>query len=253
MVSKRNLFILGNLLMIPIFAFLAAVNYSTGETHDFYLDLALFPFFLLNLYLIFRFQVDRALYRFAIAFLIIMAFYTVFVGSGYGTAPQWLIAAPVALFFFLEKEEGFWWVVVIYLMTALLMEFSDQIGGYEYSPYERLGFYCVYLLVAGSGYLFESSRSEYLALLRDEKDLLSAEAHRLQEAIKKVKTLSGLLPICASCHKIRDDKGYWQKVESYLQDHTEARFSHSICPECSKKYSEQKADPEPGNTLDFPD
>lgn len=57
----------------------------------------------------------------------------------------------------------------------------------------------------------------------------------LQEALAKVKTLSGLIPICASCKKIRDDKGYWGQIESYIQDHSEAEFSHGICPDCMKK------------------
>jgi PAS domain S-box-containing protein len=57
----------------------------------------------------------------------------------------------------------------------------------------------------------------------------------LQEALAEVKTLSGLLPICASCKKIRDDKGYWRQIEAYIKDHSEAEFSHSICPECAEK------------------
>ena len=57
----------------------------------------------------------------------------------------------------------------------------------------------------------------------------------LKEALAKVRTLSGLLPICSSCKKIRDDKGYWKQIESYLSDHSEAEFSHGICPECAKK------------------
>lgn len=57
---------------------------------------------------------------------------------------------------------------------------------------------------------------------------------RLQDALAHVKTLSGLLPICANCKKIRDDKGYWNQLESYISDHSEAVFTHGICPECSK-------------------
>ena len=57
----------------------------------------------------------------------------------------------------------------------------------------------------------------------------------LQESLDKVKVLSGLLPICASCKKIRDDKGYWNQIESYIRDHSEAEFSHSICPKCAKE------------------
>ncbi len=57
----------------------------------------------------------------------------------------------------------------------------------------------------------------------------------LQEALTKVKLLSGFIPICASCKKIRDDKGYWQQIESYIRDHSNAEFSHSICPGCAHK------------------
>ena len=57
----------------------------------------------------------------------------------------------------------------------------------------------------------------------------------LEGALSKVKLLSGFLPICASCKNIRDDKGYWNQIESYIRDHSEAEFSHGICPECAKK------------------
>ena len=57
----------------------------------------------------------------------------------------------------------------------------------------------------------------------------------LRDALNQVKMLSGLIPICANCKKIRDDKGYWNQIESYIRDHSEAEFSHGICPECMKK------------------
>ena len=57
----------------------------------------------------------------------------------------------------------------------------------------------------------------------------------LQDAFDQVKTLSGLLPICSSCKKIRDDEGYWNELEVYIQEHSEAVFSHGLCPECAKK------------------
>lgn len=59
--------------------------------------------------------------------------------------------------------------------------------------------------------------------------------HKLRDALKKIRTLSGLLPICAACKKIRDDKGYWNQIESYIGEHSDAEFSHSICPECAKE------------------
>jgi len=58
---------------------------------------------------------------------------------------------------------------------------------------------------------------------------------QLQKALGEIKTLSGLLPICSSCKKIRDDQGYWSKIETYISTHSEAEFTHGICPECAKK------------------
>jgi len=86
------------------------------------------------------------------------------------------------------------------------------------------------------------SNRELLARVDAMVRILSAERERdqliikLQEAMAKIKTLSGLLPICMHCKKIRDDKGYWNQIESYLHEHSDAEFSHSICQECAKKY-----------------
>ncbi len=61
----------------------------------------------------------------------------------------------------------------------------------------------------------------------------------LTEALKQVKTLAGLLPICASCKSIRDDQGYWQKVDTYISQHSDVVFTHGICPDCLKQYKDQ--------------
>jgi hypothetical protein len=65
---------------------------------------------------------------------------------------------------------------------------------------------------------------------------LNNNVKKLQNATDEVKILSGILPICANCKKIRDDEGYWQKVEGYIQSHSEAQFSHGICPDCVKEF-----------------
>src|SRR6185295_7316102 len=61
---------------------------------------------------------------------------------------------------------------------------------------------------------------------------LSRKVGELQDALARVKQLDGLLPICSYCKRIRDDEDYWQQMEQYLSQHTDARFSHGICPEC---------------------
>ena len=65
---------------------------------------------------------------------------------------------------------------------------------------------------------------------------LAESVSELQTALEHVKTLRGIVPICAHCKKIRDDQGYWSQVEVYVRDHSEAEFSHGICPECIKRF-----------------
>ena len=65
--------------------------------------------------------------------------------------------------------------------------------------------------------------------------LLIRRCKNLKRALSEIKQLRGIIPICASCKKIRDDEGYWHQVETYISKHSEALFSHGICPECMKK------------------
>jgi hypothetical protein len=68
---------------------------------------------------------------------------------------------------------------------------------------------------------------------------LTATNQRLEQALSHVKQLRGLLPICSYCHKVRDDKQYWRKIESYLAEHSDLRFSHGLCPECFERVSKE--------------
>ena len=70
--------------------------------------------------------------------------------------------------------------------------------------------------------------------LHQSQEELQASLDQLKTAMSEIKTLSGLLPICSICHKVRDDKGYWNRLEAYISSHSEAEFSHGICPECAK-------------------
>lgn len=72
-------------------------------------------------------------------------------------------------------------------------------------------------------------------VLRSEK-VLQDEKQKLQEALDEIKTLRGIIPICAHCKQIRDDAGMWNRIEEYIHAHSEAEFSHSICPRCAKRF-----------------
>lgn len=82
--------------------------------------------------------------------------------------------------------------------------------------------------------------NEALRIEAEERKRAEAERERLiaelQTALADVKTLSGIIPICAGCKKIRDDQGYWNQLESYISKHSLARFSHGLCPDCLEEY-----------------
>ena len=84
--------------------------------------------------------------------------------------------------------------------------------------------------------------SENLKSITASRDELNREIEirkkteiELKKAIAEVKTLSGFLPICANCKKVRDDKGYWEQIDSYIKEHSNLEFSHGLCPDCAKK------------------
>jgi PAS domain S-box-containing protein len=100
--------------------------------------------------------------------------------------------------------------------------------------------------------VISEGRRECRAAMLDVTDRYQTEAERdqliqeLQQALASVKSLSGLLPICASCKKIRDDQGYWEQVEAYISSHSEATFTHGLCPECFHKLYPEFEDRAPG-------
>jgi len=91
-------------------------------------------------------------------------------------------------------------------------------------------------LISGRFYKLNRSLKEEIAQRKEMERVREELVDSLQKAIKEIKILSGLLPICSHCKKIRDDKGYWNQIETYIEEHSEVDFSHGICPECAKKY-----------------
>jgi ligand-binding sensor domain-containing protein len=103
---------------------------------------------------------------------------------------------------------------------------------FELKPhfYQTAWFYAL-VFIALTGMIAGGYRLRVWQLLRRERELRV----RIQEATANIKTLGGLIPICSNCKKIRNDKGYWDQVEGYIQQHSETTFSHDICPDCTQK------------------
>ena len=83
--------------------------------------------------------------------------------------------------------------------------------------------------------VFTASDLKFLQLFANQAAVSIENAILYEQARVEIKTLRGIIPICANCKKIRDDEGYWQQVDVYVRDHSEAEFSHGICPDCIQK------------------
>lgn len=106
---------------------------------------------------------------------------------------------------------------------------SDWFSGH---PYTHTGYLIWNTTIRLVAFLVLGYAILEIKILLEEERKISAD---LQKALSEVKTLSGLLPICAGCKKIRNDKGYWQQIEEYIEKHSDAHFTHGYCQQCAEK------------------
>lgn len=118
----------------------------------------------------------------------------------------------------------------------MTMESAFKTGASEYftKPVRLTDFLPRMLTALKSKKLLDQVRQEVALRLKAEQEQQKL-IQELQQALDSIKKLKGLLPICTSCKKIRDDDGYWQNVEKYIREHSEAQFTHGICPDCALK------------------
>lgn len=113
---------------------------------------------------------------------------------------------------------------------------SNLVGHY----FKLLSFYLIYRAIIDTGMtqpfrlIFRELNAE-IAMRKESEKKREKLITELTQALDEIKTLEGIIPICANCKRIRDDKGYWNQIEAYISSRSEARFSHGICPECRQK------------------
>jgi len=188
------------------------------------------------------------------------------VGGASGSKSLWINVYPLITFFLLGEREGALWTGGLLIASLAVLFAAPWFPAiHAYPPEFAVRLSVVYLVVACATFGYEHIRRRFrdrLVLerehLEEEKQRLSREilererAERekerliaeLKEALGQVQTLKGLVPICSHCHRIRDDKGFWNRLESYLQAHAGAQFSHGICPTCMA--TQYPDDSEPG-------
>ena len=150
--------------------------------------------------------------------------------TGYEIAFSIFYLAPVSFVtWFAGRRAG----LTIALLSAIVWLVADVASGHPFPhvlvPFwnttVRFGFFGLTVVLL-----------DQLHFIIDEQATLIKD---LQEARDEAKTLSGLIPICAWCKRVRDDEGYWKQVELYISEHSEASFTHAICPECKRKWDEE--------------
>lgn len=159
----------------------------------------------------------------SIFFYLTAVLYTVAIGADNGNTYIWLYPFPMFTYFMVGHHQGKFYVLGSWMGAALLMWLN--LDTQVYSIKILLTFITSYALTWILAHSIEQSRGYYYHQMQMEKIALEA-------ALNQVKMLQTLLPICASCKKIRDDGGYWHQVESYIHEHAGIEFSHSICPDC---------------------
>ena len=134
--------------------------------------------------------------------------------------------------------------VIAYLWTSGYLTFPGDVRKYILMPTVWLLLSVAFIISAGVFFIsatgFFNSLKELVNTINRQKQEIAEQTaeltranQELEAAMSEVKTLSGLLPICTRCKKIRDDNGYWNRLEKYIQNHTGALFSHCICPDCA--------------------
>jgi hypothetical protein len=126
---------------------------------------------------------------------------------------------------------------LIVLTRAILWQADSQQSVFDHSIWSSIQLEFGLISEIGQNVIFlmmNSKRSE--ANFNQSESKLNSTVLDLKKALSEVKKLQGILPICSHCKKIRDDQGSWQGIENYVRKHSEAQFSHGICPECAKKY-----------------
>ncbi len=150
--------------------------------------------------------------------------------TGYEISFSIFYLAPIAFVtWFAGKRAG----LATALLSAIVWLAADVASGHPFPHFlvafwnaiVRFGFFTLTVILLNK-----------LRLIIDEQATLIKD---LQEARDEAKKLSGLIPICAWCKRVRDDEGYWKQVELYISEHSEAEFTHAICPECKQKWDEE--------------
>ncbi len=232
---KRFFFLVCATITVLVFGLLCVINYLENDIHEIVINLVVMAVLTGGMLALKIRNADQAIYRTVHLVIALAFFYCVYTGAGRESVLYWIFVMPLLFFTFFGKIEGLGWSVAFSGGVGVIMLAPWLSGAHAYGYFNTSRFFITLFFVIAIGYGLESSRHAFGRLLDERNQTLLRDKQRLEEVLAKVNTLSGLLPICAACKRIRDDQGYWNQLEAYFSEHSDVAFSHSLCPECSHK------------------
>ncbi|MBW1788755.1 MAG: hypothetical protein JRK53_19390 [Deltaproteobacteria bacterium] len=220
-------------LLISIFA---VIDVLEGDMIEIWIEIAIAVILIFGIVGIFVLNADRVVYCIVLNLLGFTLLYNVSIGAGNAASVVGIYIVPLIVFFFLERTEAIISAVLFFCTATIILMYPFLLDTFDYGLKNGLRFNLTLFFITVIAYALESSRFKFSMMLRKSNEELTSHKEKLETALSEIKTLSGMLPICSHCKKIRDDKGYWNQIETYIRDHTGVEFSHSICEDCAKKY-----------------
>lgn len=199
---------------------------SSGGIDNSWVDILAAIFLVIIVLILRKSKNGKVVYRSTMVAVSCLLLYNILIGLYDGGDILWFYMYPFIVFILFGFKEGFLWNFSIMVLVFIILLFPDYTNSYHFSPEFKFRLILSLLMISFMAGLIETLRSKFYNQIR-QKNI------ELQAALNNIKSLQGLLPICSHCKKIRDDSGYWNKIESYVQKHSEAEFSHSMCPDCS--------------------
>lgn len=212
-------------LFIPATLIFAALDWVRGERATAVLVGLICLALLATIPVLARARDVRVGYRVVFSLVGVLLPSVLWIGGGGGYAALWYFAFPPGLYYVFGSREGTAWVVFYLIPAWIILQTS---AGAEYPLDLASRFVAVYALSSALALGLQRARAVY-------EDELRREKADLQEALAKVRTLSEMLPMCAWCGKVRDDEGYWTRIEEYLRNQTGTQVSHGVCESCAAR------------------
>lgn len=241
-----------NAMLIPglVFTFLMSIlAYTAGNILLSIVDISVCVFIAWLMFYIRKAEkLDLAIWMACWVLLVFYLFLAV-QGGVENSAVVWVLSYPVAAIFLLGARKGLYMclVMLVGFLSIFMLQDTFLVAG-EYALHFQIRLVAVYIVITLIALITEELRKRIHVKLRTSNAEKEEAINKLNKSIEEIRTLQGIIPICLNCKKIRDDKGYWQGVEEYVQHRTHARFSHALCPDCLKElypeYAEEQLDEE---------